>query len=183
MSERYKILFNYGSIGGGAAFLWAVFMYYLGFSPFGIGMFTAFWIPILTLFLSIRANSKIANGEFGYPFSRAFFDGITTAILAGLLKGMLLFVFMKVLAPDLAEQYYSEQYKLIDFLQEKSAGQNLDAVEQMKLALEEDKKIGFGGYRVVAGEINKYFYSAIPFSIIVALIFKKPIQKNNVENG
>lgn len=179
MSGRYKILFNYGSIAGLVAFAWAVLIYFLGFSPLGMATFTGFWIPVLVVFQSIKANSKNALPENGYPFSRAFFDGITTGILTGLLKGMLLFVFMKTMANDIPDQYYAEQERLIAFLEKNSQGQNLASIEQLKEAVVQDKKIGFGGYRVVVGEINKYFYFAIPFSILAAFIYKKPFVKND----
>lgn len=179
MSGRYKILFNYGSIAGLVAFAWAVLIYLFGFSPLGVATFSEFWIPILIVFLSIKANAKAALPENGYPFSRAFFDGITTGILTGFLKGMLLFVFMKVLASDIPDQYYAEQERLIAFLERNSQGQNIANIEQLKAAIEQDKKVGFGGYRVVFGEINKYFYFAIPFSILAAFIYKKPFVKND----
>lgn len=182
MSERYKTLFNYGSIGGLAAFVWMLAIYWAGFSPFGLAMITGIWIPALVVFLSIKANSKTTLAQVqGFPFSRAFFDGITTSILAGLLKGMLAFVFMKTFASDLPEQYYLEQEKLIAFFESQPINDN-DSINQLKMALEQDEKVGFGGYRVVVGEINKYFYMAVPFSIIAAFIYKKPLVNNDKQN-
>lgn len=180
MSERYKIMFNYGSVGGLLAFVWMMAIYFVGYSPYGLAMFSGIWIPALITFLSVRANSKTLLAQNGYPFARAFFDGVSTAFLTGLLKGMLAFTFFKLIATDFADQYYAEQERLIAFLESANVSASTQ-IDELKKALELDKKNGFGAYRIVVGEINKYFYTAVPFSIIAALIFKKPIRPNEQE--
>lgn len=176
MAERYRLLFNYGSIGGLLAFAWFMLIYAAGFSPLGMLRLTGFWIPVLLVFLSIRRQSRAVPAEDGYLFGRAFFDGITTAFLLGALKGMLVFAFIRIAAPDIPDMNQAELQNLMAWME--SHGMLLEADrQQMQKLMEEARGEGYTAWGILSSEISVYFYGAVPVSLIAALIFKKPAKQ------
>ncbi|MBL0911484.1 MAG: DUF4199 domain-containing protein [Bacteroidia bacterium] len=177
MAERYRILFNFGSIGGLAAFAWFLLIYAAGFAPLGLLRFTGFWIPALIIFLSIRRQSKNVLPEDGYMFGRAFFDGVTTAFLLGALKGMLVFAFIKFLAPEVPEMSYAELENTMNWMESRNMLLASDR-QNMEMLIEQGRAERYTAWGVVSTEISMYFYGAVPVSVIGALIFKKPAKNN-----
>lgn len=176
MAERYRILFNYGSIGGLAAFGWFLLIYGVGYSPLGMFRFSGFWIPILVVLLSMRRQSRTELAQEGYLFGRAFFDGITTAFLIGALKGMLVFAFIRFVAPEIPDMSYAELEHTINWMQANNMLQESDR-QNMETLLEQSRAERYTAWGIISTEISMYFYGAVPVSVIGALIFKKPAKK------
>lgn len=169
MGNRFKIPFELGTWAGLTAFGYFLLICLTPFSPLGMARFGGFWIPVLFVFLATYRQMKM-NGPEGLSFSGAFFTGLSTALVLGAVKAILVYMYIEFFDYSVLADTTNEMVGMLEWLRERSPNPSeLDG--QIELTREAGKKSTPLG--VASGEINLYVIGGLPLSLLASLIFNR----------
>lgn len=158
---------RYGVLCGIACFALVALLYVTGYNPFGEwGRVTYLPIPAF-IFLAIRNFKKYNQGQLS--FGKGFRLGLAVSFYTALCTGMLIFVLIYLVGPEILQQHVTEMKALLEETREeqiKLLGQKmydegfkaLDSITPSMLATDDFVR------RIFAGGI---------FSLVAAVFFRK----------
>lgn len=158
---------RYGVISGLVCFAMVALLYFLGYNPFGeLGRLTYLPIPLF-IFLAIRNYKKYNNGELS--FGKGLRLGLAVSFYTALCAGMLIFIFIYLVGPEIIQQHVAEMRALLEETRE----------EQIKLL---GQKMYDEGYKALdsispsmlaADDFVRRIFAGGVFSLVAAVFFRK----------
>lgn len=169
MGNRFKIPFELGTWAGLLAFGYFLLIALTPYSPFGLARLGSFWIPVLFVFLATYRQMK-ANDTEGLSFSAAFFTGIFTALVLGLVKAMLVYMYVNFFDYALIAETRDETIRILEWGRSRVPNpEEITAqIETIRQAYEKVTPLD-----IASNEIYLNSLGALPLSLLAALIFNR----------
>ncbi|RIJ34130.1 DUF4199 domain-containing protein [Pontibacter oryzae] len=158
---------RYGVLCGIACFALVALLYFTGYNPFGEwGRFTYLPIPLF-IFLGIRNFKKYNQGQLS--FGKGLRLGLAVSFYTALCTGMLIFVLIYLVGPEILQQHVAEMKALLEETRE----------EQIKLLGQKMYDEGFKALdsitpsMLAADDFVRRIFAGGIFSLVAAVFFRK----------
>ena len=161
-------------MAGMVAFALFLLMYAIGLSPFGIGKFFGFWVPIAGVFL---ATTKIRKDTLAgvMTFSQAFISGIITVLVWSTFKGFCIYIFIMSFENHVIDQYLA--FIRMYFEMAEKTG-NADLIKQFDM---NEIITAATPWNLMMGDIsNNILFGGVVALISVFILKKTPKQQGNL---
>jgi hypothetical protein len=170
MRDRFQIALYYGTWGGLAAFGYFFLIWLTPYSPLGLARFGGFWIPVVFIMLAVYKKRKATAAEEGFSFGNAFLTGMTTVLVLGFLKALLVYLMIGFVDTGLLARTHAETISWLEWT--RSLSPDPDEIDK-QIELVKEAAAQSSNFTTAASEINLYFMGGIPVSLLAALIFKR----------
>lgn len=166
MTNRLRIILNYGSAAGTAAFVLFLAYYYMGFNPFGNISWLSAWIPIVAIYLAVKKfRDQYNEGLLSYGI--AFSTSIFIALIYGTLFAMLAYLFGTAIDGGFVTLYKNEAIESIELMQNILS---MDEALASEMAQEIDKA---SAGTIIFGDLQSKFLGSLIVSLVIAAILRK----------
>jgi hypothetical protein len=162
----YKTSLNIGTLAGIIAFAIYMAVYAVGVSPYGMGRYLGFWVPILAvLWTTYKVRKDVLGGAITFP--QAFSVGLLTILTWCTFKGFCSYIFITMFENHVLDQYVEFlkwYYELLEKTDNKEFAQQFDMNDMISKAT---------AWNLMLADISNNILYGSGITLISALIFKK----------
>lgn len=166
MTDRLRIILNYGSIAGTAAFALFLAYYFMGFNPFGNISWLSAWIPIVAIYLAVK-KFRDQHNEGLLSYGIGFSTSIFIALIYSTLFAMLAYLYGIIIDGGFVTLYKNEAIESIELMQNIL---KMDEALASEMAQEIDKaSVG----TIIFGDLQSKFLGSLIIALVVAAVLRK----------
>jgi len=170
--------FNLGLFFGLIHFVFFIFLYLLGVSPFWKFRYLGFWIPILSAGIAVW-HGRESSGYEAFPFSKAFAIVFLSIFILASTKAMLIYITLTFHA-KIIQLHIREASQDIQLIAQGPYKNSLpeSAEKIMDLLVNESTPLN-----LAMNELQQHIMGGLILCFIFGLIFKKPSVSSPVQDN